>query len=302
MNDDFIKDKLLDLTLIEIIQQISRSIIDISYIIRKSNPNDLSSISGIENKSGDFIKELDSRSNDILLNNLKKCKNIAYIATEEESSLIEINKNGKYLVSFDPLDGSSNIDCNITTGTIFCIFEITDTNTLGKNIVSAGYSLYSSSTQLIIAKYGNISIYTLDPNDNKWDLITENFKMNENGSMYAINTSRSLSTNLNLYIEQLNLKSYTMRWVGSLVADFHRTLIKGGIVAYPNDNYNKCKIRLLYEAFPLAYIIEKADGLSSNGTQSILDTNFNILIDDIHTKIPIYFGSYDEMNLLLDHL
>jgi len=284
-----------------ILSKLSKSITEISYLIRKSSPLDLSSVLGSENPSGELVKKLDIDSNNILKKNLSLVKSIKYLASEEDDEKIEINKEGKYLVSFDPLDGSSNIDCNITVGTIFCVFEY-DNNKLidGRNIVMAGYSLYGGSTQLVVCKYGKVDIFSLDEISDKWSMIFTNYKMKDQGNIYSINESYKTIYNskYNEYIDSLIYEKYNMRWVGSLVADFHRTLIKGGVILYPGNKKNKKgKIRLVYEAYPLAYIIEKADGMSYDGNvNSILNIPFP---KDIHERTPIFFGSEYEIFKLM---
>ena len=285
-----------------VLSKICKSVAEISFLVRKSSPLDLSSVLGAENPSGEQVKKLDIDSNNILKNNLSKLECIKFIASEEDDELIDVNKDGKYLVSFDPLDGSSNIDCNVTVGTIFCVFEY-ENNVIrdGKNIVMAGYSLYGGSTQVVVCKYGKLDMYNLDVLSDKWSLIFPNFKMKDKGNIYSINESYK-----NIYNEKyinftnsLINEGYNMRWVGSLVADFHRTLVKGGVILYPENNKNKNgKIRLVYEAYPLAYIIEKADGMSFNGKLgSILDIPFPT--NNIHKRTPIFFGSEYEIFKLM---
>ena len=284
-----------------ILSRISKSINEISFLIRRSSPLDLSSVLGSENPSGEQVKKLDIDSNNILKDNLSSINSIKFIASEEDDELIEVNSEGKYLVSFDPLDGSSNIDCNITVGTIFCVFEYNnDIIVDGKNIVMAGYSLYGGSTQLVVCKYGKVDIYSLDILSEKWSMIFTNYKIQDKGNIYSINESYKniYNNNYNEFINTLIDENYNMRWIGSLVADFHRTLIKGGIILYPKNKNNKNgKIRLIYEAYPLAYIIEKGGGMSYDGKLgSILNIPFP---EYIHKRTPIFFGSEYEIFKLM---
>jgi len=285
-----------------VLSKICKSIQDISYLIRKTSPLDLSSVLGKENSSGEQVKLLDIKSNNILKDNLSKLDVVRNIASEEDDQLISVNKNGKYLVSFDPLDGSSNIDCNITVGTIFCVFEYyNDTIIDGGNIVMAGYSLYSGCTQLVVCKYGKTDMYSLGAFDDSWHLICTNFQMSDKGNIYSINESYKniYDKKYNIYLDSLISEKYNMRWVGALVADFHRTMLKSGIILYPKNNNNKeGKIRLVYEAYPLAYIIEKSNGMSSDGNKNILDIEFPW--NNIHKKLPIFLGSEYEMFKLED--
>ena len=277
---------------------LSDCVIEISHVIRKFNPISLGSTIGSENSSGEQVKKLDLLCNNLLIEKLSQLSCVKCIASEEEEELIKVNENGKYLVSFDPLDGSSNIDCNITVGTIFCVFEYKN-NTLinGSNIVMSGYSLYGGSTQLTVCKDKVTTMYNLNPENNTWNTMRDNYQMKEYSNIYALNESNKYiyDDNINKYIDSLIDKGYTARWVGSLVADFHRTLLKSGILIYPGNNKNKeGKIRLVYEAYPLAYIIANSNGMSSNGEQNMLSIPFPH--DNIHKRTPIFYGSNFEMN------
>ena len=277
-------------------------IIEISTLIRSLNPLTLGETIGSENSSGEKVKKLDLLCNNLLIDKIKRLSSVKSIASEEEDELISVNEYGRYLVSFDPLDGSSNIDCNISVGTIFCVFEYTGNYIKsGLDIVLAGYSIYGGSTQLVVCREGNTSMYNLDPKNNRWYIINENYKMKENGNIYSINEAYKYKYDfkINEYNNLLIEKKYSSRWVGSLVADFHRTLLKSGIVMYPKNKSNKNgKIRLLYEAYPLAYIIENSNGMSYDDNKSILLNSFPD--DDIHKRVPIFFGSNYEMKLLKD--
>ena len=287
------------------LQQISKclqdSVKEIAFLIRSNDPSKIGSISNTGNASGDKVKKLDILTNDIMKEKLLKCDFVKYIASEEEEELVEINKNGKYFVSFDPLDGSSNIDSNISVGTIFCVFKYDENDTIknGRNIVMSGYSVYGGSTLLVIGLEDKVMIMYLDPVTNEWIVADDNFKLSREGKYYAINESYKYlyQSEINNYLDHLIENNYNARWTGSLVADIHRTLIKGGIVLYPNNEKNVTgKIRLLYEAYPIAHIIEKAKGQSSNGNKSLLDVDFPW--DNIHQRTPIYCGSKKEMILL----
>jgi fructose-1,6-bisphosphatase I len=275
-------------------------IIEISKLIRKFNPLTLGETIGSENSSGEKVKKLDLLCNNIFVDRLKLLSCVKNIASEEEDTLISVNDSGKYLVSFDPLDGSSNIDCNISVGTIFCVFEYREGYIKdGTNIVLSGYSIYGGSTQLVMCKNGSTNMYNLNPDNNTWYLINEDYKMKESGNIYSINEGYKYkySNQVVEYTDLLIEKKYSARWVGSLVADFHRTLLKSGVVMYPSNKSSKNgKIRLLYEAYPLAYIIENSNGMSFDGNNSILSNYFPE--DDIHKRVPIYFGSSYEMKLL----
>lgn len=276
---------------------IKNSCKEISNIIRNSNSLNLSEVNEKYNISGDNVKKLDLISNEILKNNLSKCPNVRSIGSEEEDKLIETTfTNGDYLVCFDPLDGSSNIGVNITTGTIFAIYKYVNNEIKdGNNILVAGYCLYGGSTQLVVAN-NKINIYQL--NNNNFELIKSDWKIPNKGNYYSINESNKYKWTTNKYdklINKLIQKNYSARWVGSLVADGHRTLIKGGFFTYPGNKTNPYgKIRLLYEAYPFAYIFKIGGGESSNGSINLLDVLYP---KDIHQKTPIILSSKYEFEL-----
>ena len=281
----------------EILNSLKISFIKISNIIRNNEDNALFKSVTLTNSSGDKVKKLDITSNDILKNNLKKIKSIRAIGSEEDKEIIFTDNNdGKYLICFDPLDGSSNIDVNITVGTIFAIYKYNDNNIInGNNIIMAGYCLYGSSTQLVIAD-SEVNIYQLDSN-NKFNLVFKNWKIPEKGVYYSINESNKYLMDdkyLKLIDKFINL-NYSTRWVASLVADAHRTLMKGGFFSYPENSKNKDgKIRLLYEAYPMAYIFEIAGGKSSDGKNCLLNVPFP---QNIHQKTPIILSSIYEFEI-----
>ena len=204
------------------------------------------------------------------------------------------------MICFDPIDGSSNIDVNITVGTIFGLYQY-DNNKLisGHNIVMAGYCLYGGSTQLILAKNNSVDMYSLI--NNNFKLIKKDIKIKDKGKIFSINESNKYkykNPNINKVIDELIKLNYNARWVGSLVSDAHRTLIKGGFFIYPKNNLNKTgKIRLIYEGYPIAYIIETAGGKSSDccSNKSLLDLPFPL--NNIHMKTGILLSSLHEYNL-----
>jgi len=281
-----------------ILKVLEKSFIEISNIIRNNDSNVLFEVISKYNLSGDNVKKLDIISNQILKENLLKLDMIKTIGSEEENELIFTdNINGKYMICFDPLDGSSNIDVNITVGTIFAIYEYSNGKIQnGYNIKMAGYCLYAGSTQMIIAD-SKVNIYQLDNSTNEFKILFEDWKIPVNGPYYAINESNKfiMDEKYNKFINNVIDLGYSARWVGSLVADAHRTLIKGGFFAYPGNLKNKNgKIRLLYEAYPFAYIFKIAGGESSDGTNNLLDVSFP---ENIHQKTPIILSSKKEFNI-----
>ena len=284
--------------MLDIITKLQECFINISNEIRYKTPWDLSKPIEINNSSGDSIKKLDDYSNKLIIDRLSQCPDIRFLASEEENDLIEFNSSGKYLMSIDPVDGSSNIKNNIGVGSIFCLFEYSNNKTLtGRDIVLSGYCLYSNNTTLVLCMGGRLNIYQLDFNNN-FNLIKDNFKMPFKGDSYAINeSSREKWNNPKLvdYIEQLKLNKKTQRWVGSLVADANRIINSGGVFIYPgNKKSPDGKIRLLYEAYPFAHIIETAGGYSSDGTVNILDIPYP---KKLHSRTPIFLFSKSEFNI-----
>uniref|UniRef100_A0A6C0LXQ0 fructose-bisphosphatase n=1 Tax=viral metagenome TaxID=1070528 RepID=A0A6C0LXQ0_9ZZZZ len=291
-------------TILEILKS---SCIKIANLIRDSNSLELSKLSKEYNISGDNVKRLDILANTILKNDLSKSKLVRAIGSEEEEDIFYTeNTTAPYLVCYDPLDGSSNIGVNITTGTIFAIYQYND-NVIkdGHNIVMAGYSLYGGCCQLIVAKK-NIEIFQLSRDSSGKDFfnsISKSWKIPNKGCYYAINESNKYIwlDNRNKIIGDILIKEgYSARWVASMVADAHRTLIKGGLFSYPANSKNIYgKIRLLYEAYPFAYIFKIAGGKSLNGRNNmdILDIPYPI---KCHQKTPVILSSNYEMNKFLE--
>jgi fructose-1,6-bisphosphatase I len=292
----------------DILNVLKKCFAEIAKIIRESDVKGvtLSKHTESTNETGDDVKHLDVISNNILKKALLKCRNICFIGSEEEPVLIPTKyPDGEYVVCFDPLDGSSNIAVNITVGTIFAIYKVNDKVvdrtkliTNGKNIVCAGYCLYGGSTQLIVANTFNVNMYSLFL-DSTFVLTHESIIMPNIGNIYAINESnrhKFIDPSINRIISKFIEDKKTTRWVGSLVADAHRTLIQGGFFAYPrNTSHPHGRLRLLYEVYPMAYIIEKAGGktTTSNGEyDSLLDIPFP---KDCHQKVSCILSSKYEM-------
>lgn len=282
--------------IVNIINTLQPCFIEIANLLRYSNSFEMSTSTNNKNKSNDEVKKLDFIANEILIKSLKKCKNIKYIASEEEDDFILVNDDGKYLVSFDPIDGSSNIKNNITVGTIFAIFKYSK-NMSGKDIISAGYCLYGGSTTLILSIKDTTNIYLLNK-ESKFTILVADYKMPIKGPSYAINeSSRSLwiSDIIPKYINILIGENKTQRWVGSLVADAHRIITSGGVFMYPgNKNSPFGKIRLVYEAYPMAFVFKCCGGFSSNVTKCMLDLPFP---NNLHQKVPILLFGKTEKEL-----
>lgn len=282
----------------DIIASLEKCFIHISELIREMNSVNLGSLADTNNASGDDVKTIDVVSNDIMKENLSKCALIRTIGSEEEDEFYSTEfTDAPYLICYDPLDGSSNIDVNITTGTIFCVYAYDENNKIanGHSIVMSGYCLYGGATQYVLSYNNKLSFYQYSAQDKLFYLLDKRLKIKEKGAIYSLNESNKkawtdsrFNKMIDLFIEQ----KYGARWVGSLVADAHRTLIKGGFFAYPGNSKDKeGKIRLLYEAYPFAHIFHNAGGFSSDGVKSILDVPFP---DKIHQKTPVVLcGKYE---------
>lgn len=277
-------------------------------------------LGGAENSSGDVQKKLDVLANDVFVNSLSFCDMVSIMGSEEnEEPYILKGTKGRYSIVFDPLDGSSNIDVNVGVGSIFGIYKEKPTETVhqpaetdeekkkveieaakklllkpGRELISAGYTVYGPSTMLVLATDLGVNTFTLDPTIGEFILTTENAKVPTKGSIYSINEGNSLHFDkaTTAYIQQCKERSYRARYIGSMVSDVHRTLTVGGIFAYPSDAKSKNgKLRLLYEVNPMSYIISKAGGKCTTGVG--LKNPLDIQPEELHQRCPIWLGSAD---------
>lgn len=271
---------------------------------RETNRAGLSNIGGAfgqTNVQGEEQQKLDVIANIRFMRALSKGGEVCAIVSEEEDGVIDLqNNSGKYVVAIDPLDGSSNIDVNISIGTIFSIYRrktpvgspITSEDIMqpGNQQVAAGYVLYGSSTMLVYTTGCGVSGFTYEPSLGDFFLSHPDIKAPETGTIYSVNEGLELEwqSGIKEFVKDCKVKKYQSRYIGSLVADFHRNLLKGGIYLYPatTDNPNG-KLRLLYEANALAFIIEQSGGKASNGKTRILD----IQPESLHQRTPLFIGS-----------
>ncbi len=265
---------------------------------------------GSDNIQGESQKKLDVFANEQFLAALASGGECAGVASEENDEIILFDgpsSSGKYIVAMDPLDGSSNIDVNVSVGTIFSIYrrktkngpaEVNDFLQFGSDQVAAGYIVYGSSTMLVYTTGNGVNGFTLDPSIGEFCLSHPNMRIPKGGNIYSVNQGNFVHfpEGVKRYIKNLQIddkaskKPYTLRYIGSLVSDFHRNLIKGGIYIYPTTLASpKGKLRLMYEANPMAMIIEQAGGKATDGFQDILE----IEPTDIHQRVPLFVGSED---------
>ncbi len=285
----------------------------VSREVNKAGLVNILGLTGETNVSGDKVKKLDVYANDTFIKALDHVGHLSVMASEESETIIEIPDRypaGKYVFVFDPLDGSSNIDVNATIGTIFGIYRkispeeirgsVEDVLQKGENLVCGGYILYGSSTMLVYTTGNGVHGFTLDPSVGEFLLSHPNMKVPERGNIYSINEGNYnlWDENTKRYIDYLKSdrnvhgKPYKLRYIGSLVADFHRTLIYGGIFLYPSDKKSPGgKLRLIYEANPLAFIIEQAGGRATDGRRRILE----IQPEELHQRTPLIIGSREDV-------
>jgi fructose-1,6-bisphosphatase I len=275
--------------------------------IRSAGLSGIYGAAGAENVQGEQQQKLDVYANQALLHCLGLRDSVAALVSEEDEEPVTFGRSaerGKYIVIFDPLDGSSNIDVNVNVGTIFSIHKRLPETSLDESIlqpgtrqVAAGYVVYGPSTVLVYTTGHGVHGFTLDPSIGAFVLSHERMQMPEKGPYYSVNEANASTwpTVYATYIDSLRGSGYSSRYIGSLVADFHRTLLKGGIFLYPPTKKQPGgKLRLLYEANPLAMIAEQAGGMASNGAGRILE----IKPTGIHQRTPLMVGSRLEMEAL----
>ena len=288
----------------------------VNHEVNKAGLVDIIGVTGNENIQSEKQQKLDVYANDKFINTLINRNIVCGIASEEEDSFISINSNdknnqNKYVVLIDPLDGSSNIDVNVSVGTIFSIYRrkskigseviLDDFLQKGRNQVAAGYIIYGTSTMLVYTTGNGVNGFTLNPAIGTFYHSNSNLKIPAEGKIYSINEGNYLQfpDYVKKYIkycqQEKEDRPYTSRYIGSLVSDFHRNMIKGGIFLYPQTSKNpNGKLRLLYECNPIAFICEQAGGLATNGNENILDINPK----ELHQRTPFYCGSEKMMKQL----
>lgn len=275
---------------------------------------DILGMAGTTNVQGEEVKKLDLFANERIINAIGQHGRFAIMGSEENEETIIPPKNetGKYVLLFDPLDGSSNIDVNVSVGTIFSIYRITgdspaeaslqDCLQKGLKQVAAGYVIYGSSVMMVYTTGNGVHGFTYDPTIGEFLLSHENITIPERGKYYSMNEGswHQFNQSTKNYIDYLKEEDkatgrpYSTRYIGSLVADFHRNLLTGGIFIYPaTEKHKSGKLRLMYEANPLAFICEQAGGKASDGKQRILDIDPT----ELHQRTPLYIGSKEDVKV-----
>ena len=301
----------VDPQLVSVVDSITTTCKNIAERLRGGALSGLYGSAEQENVQGEIQKKLDVISNDLLKQALLANRSVAGIASEEEDDAIAGNADGQYLVTFDPLDGSSNIDINVTVGTIFSVLALPDDCTevttdsflqAGRKQIAAGYVLYGPSVILAITTGKGVAMYNLGA-DGDFYQTEDQIQVPETTEEFAINMSnqRFWEAPMQSYVNDLLLgeegplgKRFNMRWIASMVAEVHRILTRGGIFMYPYDSRDPSKagkLRLMYEGNPMSFLIEQAGGASSDTQKPIMDVEPN----HIHQRVPVILGSKQEV-------
>jgi len=314
----FLQQKTGNLTpeLAQVIETIGNTCKRIDQLLQKGALAGVLGSAQHENVQGEEQKKLDVISNDYLIDALKVHPHVGGLASEELDEFTSAQENGQYLVLFDPLDGSSNIDINMCVGTIFSILpaknaitQAKDFMQAGVNQVAAGYVLYGPSTMMALTVGAGTIFFTFDPETQEFLLTSENIQVAADTKEYAINASnqRHWEEPVKRYIDELlagktgpREKDFNMRWVACMVGDIHRILCRSGIFMYPYDLKDPKKagrLRLMYEANPMSMLMEQAGGASTTGRVRILD----IQPTDLHQRVPVIIGSKNEVDLVTSY-
>jgi len=289
----------------------------VTNAIERAGPAGLYGLAGTENSTGDDVKKLDLIADDIWVECLSRSGVCGLLVSEEQEEPIVIKdeaKRGPFCVAFDPLDGSSNIDCNVSVGTIFSVYRRTSPDSQlcttadilrpGTDIIAAGYCMYGAATELVITFGSGVQRFALDPALGEF-LFVSDMKFPKDGGkkIYSCNEGNSLHWDAPIlkYVENCKDEGYSARYVGSMVSDVHRTLLYGGIFLYPADKKaTKGKLRVLYEGFPMALITEQAGGVSSTGMfKGKLGRILEVNPEHIHDRCPIIMGGARDVNAML---
>ena len=310
-----LQNQLLQPALITVLTVITDGCRDIARQISRGALAGVLGAAGAENVQGEEQKKLDVIANDILKSLLQAEPSVRALASEEEDQIVPANADGRFLVAFDPLDGSSNIDINSMVGTIFSIYDVPGATPVveadflrpGRQQVAAGYVLYGPSVMLVLTAGQGVQMYTLDQLAGEFILTVDRVAVPAETKEFAINMSnqRFWAEPMRSYIVDLLIgadgprgKNFNMRWVAAMVADVHRILCRGGMFAYPWDRREADKpgkLRLMYEANPMALLIEKSGGEAWTDKEKILD----IQPDKIHQRVPVILGSASEVETCL---
>lgn len=290
-------------SMMPIIQGVGRAATEIAYLLRGAVFRGALGAAGVENVQGEQQQKLDVLSDEIFLDEMRSTGFVCAVGSEEQEDLLVIDEyaDAEYLVLVDPLDGSSNLDIDGPVGTIFSVVQRksprdirpveSDTLQSGRDVIAAGYVLYGPATMLVCSVGEGVHGFTYNPNSARFELSHPDMRIPASGGYYSVNEANADKWLHGLKEKFAAMKQNTglgMRYVGSMVADMHRTLLKGGVFLYPADEKNpNGKLRLLYEAIPMGFLVEQAGGKAMSRKQSVLD----IQPEGLHQRVPVYLGS-----------
>ncbi len=290
-------------TMMPIIQGVGRAAIEIAAVLRGAVFRGVLGAQGTENVQGEQQQKLDVLSDEIFLDEMRSTGHVCAVGSEEQEDLLVIDEytSADWLVLVDPLDGSSNLDICGPVGTIFSIVKRktanserpieSDTLQAGVDVVAAGYVLYGPSLMLVCSVGEGVDGFTYNPSNARFELSHPDIRIPQSGGYYSVNESNSaqwLHGMADRLVSVRHTQKLGMRYVGAMVADIHRTLLKGGVFLYPADSKNETgKLRLLYEAIPMGYLLEQAGGKAHTGDMPVLD----VVPEALHQRVPVYLGS-----------
>jgi len=294
-----------------VIQGVGRAAIEIAYLLRSAVFRGALGAAGGENVQGEQQQKLDVLSDEIFLDEMRSTGHVCAVGSEEQEELLVIDEyaDAPYLVLVDPLDGSSNLDVDGPVGTIFSVVkrktpsnqrpDVSDTLQSGREVLAAGYVLYGPATMLVVSVGAGVSGFTYNANNARFEVSHPDMKIPASGGYYSVNEANSaqwLHGMADKLVAVRHTQKLGMRYIGAMVADMHRTIIKGGVFLYPADAKNTTgKLRLLYEAIPMGFIMEQAGGKAHTGEMSVLD----VQPEALHQRVPVYLGSHAAVDGLI---